>query len=242
MSNTYHNLATGSLIQNWTDIGLITTDGIWDAVPSIVGHRGDELTAATGTDPQTILADGTSTPVDVQANETNPNTFTTGGVAEFHLADPTIALNGSGTADAPFIVLHLNSVGRTNVVLNFNARDLDASTDNSIQQIAVQYRIGETGSWTNLPAGSIADATTGPSLATLVTPVSVTLPPEANNQPQLQVRIITSNAVGNDEWVGIDDIVVSSDPGPQTIRFAEDFADGGPKAKATPERRRSHSP
>ena len=226
MSSTYFNLASGSFIQNWSDTGLISTDHNWALVESIVGYRGDDLTTATGTDPQTILADGTLTPVDVQANETNPNTFTTGGVAEFEIANPTIALNGSGTADAPFIVLHLNSVGRTNVALTFNARDLDASTDNSIQQIAVQYRIGETGAWTNLPAGFIADASTGPSLASLVTPVSVTLPPEANNQPQLQLRIMTANAVGNDEWVGIDDIVVSSDPGPQSVRFAGGLADG----------------
>ena len=160
----------------------------------------------------------------MEANETNPTSFGTGGVAEFQIANRTIALNGSGTADAPFIVLHMNSVGRSNVTLSFNARDLDASADNAIQQIAVQYRIGETGSWTNVPAGFIADATTA-NAATLVTPIAITLPPAADNQPQLQVRIITANAVGNDEWVGIDDIVVASDPGAQSVRFAEELTD-----------------
>src|SRR5262249_36933321 len=63
-----------------------------------------------------------------------------------------------------------------------------------------------------VPGGYLADATTGPSLATLVTPVDVILPPDANNQAVLQIRIMTTNAVGNDEWVGIDDIVVSSNP------------------------------
>src|SRR5262245_47204283 len=117
MSTTYFNLANGSLSQNWSDISLITTDNVWDSVPSILGYRGDDLTTATGTDPQTILSDGTSTPLNVEANETNPNAFTTGGVAEFHLANPTIALNGSGTADAPFILIRLNSTSRTNVQL-----------------------------------------------------------------------------------------------------------------------------
>ena len=51
---------------------------------------------------------------------------------------------------------------------------------------------------------------TGVLAATQVTPVTVTLPAEANNQPQLQIRIITTNASGSDEWVGIDDINVSS--------------------------------
>jgi Bacterial Ig-like domain len=44
---------------------------------------------------------------------------------------------------------------------------------------------------------------TGPSLATLVTPIDVTLPTNANNQAKVQVRIMTTNAAGNDEWVGI---------------------------------------
>src|SRR6185369_6354758 len=56
--------------------------------------------------------------------------------------------------------------------------------------------------------GFVADATTGPSLATKVTPVSVTLPAAADNQPLVQVRIITTNAIGNDEWVGIDDLLI----------------------------------
>src|SRR5262245_45243295 len=115
-----------------------------------------------------------------------------------------------------------------NLVVSFNARDLDGSTDNAVQPIAVQYRVGETGAWTNLPPSGgaatdpqIADATTGPSLATLVTPITVTLPSAVNNQAQVQVRFITANAAGNDEWVGIDNIGVTSDPAPQAVRFAD---------------------
>src|ERR1700754_1086730 len=69
--------------QNWSASGLITTDDNWAGVPGIIGFRGDDLTTVTATDPQTILADGAGTPVDVIANQTNPNTQATGGVAEF---------------------------------------------------------------------------------------------------------------------------------------------------------------
>src|SRR5207244_939892 len=99
----------------------------WSGVPGIIGYRGDDLTTATGTDPRTILAVGTNTPVDVNANQTNPNTFATGGVAEFHLADPVIALNGSGTADAPFILISVNTTGKSGIRVKMNLRDLDAS-------------------------------------------------------------------------------------------------------------------
>src|SRR5262245_28832657 len=59
--------------QDWSNTGLITTDDNWAGVPGVVGFRGDDLTTVTATDPQTILADGSGTPVDVIANQTNPN-------------------------------------------------------------------------------------------------------------------------------------------------------------------------
>lgn len=211
MSNVHHSLLGGNFFQDWSNAGLITVDGNWDLVPSIIGYRGDDITSATGINPQTLLGDGTVV-VNVEANEANPNTFTTGGVAEFAITNPTIALQGSGTADAPHIVLFLNTTGVSNVIFSFNARDIDGSADNAIQPIAVQYRVGATGAWTDLPAGFVADATTG-GTATQVTAVSVTLPTAAENQAQVQVRVITSNAVGSDEWVGIDDISVTSTPG-----------------------------
>jgi len=208
MSAVYFALANNPFSQNWTDTGLISVDDNWDNVPSIVGFRGDGL---TGIDPQTILAEGTGV-VDVNANQTNPNTFTTGGVAEFEISDPVVALQGSGTAGAPFLLLYLNTTGVQNVSVNYLLRDLDGSTDNSIQPIALQYRVGTTGDFINISAGFVADASSGPSLATLTTTVSAVLPSAANNQAQVQVRIITANALGSDEWIGIDNINVSSTP------------------------------
>lgn len=202
------------LTQNWSNTGLITTNGDWSMVPGIIGYRGDNLTASTGTDPQTILLDGSATPVDVNANRNDPDTFLSGGVTEFDgIPNPVVALNGSGTADAPHLVINLNTSGTTAINVAYNLRDLDASADNSLQRFALQYRVGNSGNYTNLPGGFVADATTGPSQATLVTPVSVTLPAAAENQPLIQVRIITANADGNDEWVGIDDINITGTGG-----------------------------
>lgn len=199
--------------QDWSNIGLIVGNDDWSAVPGVTGYRGDSLTGATAADPQAIVADGNGTPVDVNANQTNPDTFTTGGVTEFHLADPVVALTGSGTADAPFLLLSLDTSGRSGITVRYDLRDLDGSTDNAVQPVALQYRVGNSGNFINVPAAFVADATEGPSLAGKVTPVSVTLPAAADNQPLLQLRIITTNAVGNDEWVGIDNIVVDGSNG-----------------------------
>ena len=84
--------------QNWANTGLITANNDWSLIPGIIGYRGDGATASTGTDPQTITADLSSTPVNVIANQSAPNTLTTGGIAEFEIADPVLALQGSGTA------------------------------------------------------------------------------------------------------------------------------------------------
>lgn len=197
--------------QNWSNTGLITTNDDWSAVPGIVGYLGDiDAGSPTAVDPRTLLADYSSvSAVDVIANQTNPDTLASGGVAEFDgISNPTIALQGSGTADAPHIIVYLNTTGQSNVKFAVNIRDIDGSADDAVQPIDVQYRVGATGSFTSVPGGYIADATTG-GTATQVTPLNLTLPAAANNQAMVQVRIMTTNAAGSDEWVGVDDINVS---------------------------------
>lgn len=206
--------------QNWTNINLITVDDNWSGVPGIIGYRGDDLTTAVGTDPRTILADGSAV-VDVIANQTNPDTLATGGVAEFEIANPVVALQGSGTADAPHIVVRVNATGRSNIVFAANIRDIDGSADDAVQQVDVQYRVGGSGNYTSVAGGYIADATTA-GTATQVTALNLTLPAAANNQAIVDIRVITTNATGSDEWVGVDDINVNGTGGtPSPSPFPE---------------------
>ena len=208
-------LAVPTFSQDWSDASLISANDDWSGVPSIIGYRGDALTAGIDTDPQTILAGDDAAPVvDVNANQTNPNTYTTGGVAEFEGVYQVVALQGSGTADAPYIKIFLNTTGMNNIHVTYNVRDIDGSADNAVQQVALHYRVGASGNFTNIPAGYIADATTGPGLAIFSTPVNVTLPSAANDQSHVELRIMTTNATGNDEWVGIDDISITANKAP----------------------------
>lgn len=210
--NTAHNLAGGNFSQDWTNTGLITANDDWSGVPSIVGFRGDALTGATGADPQTLLADDTPGVLDVNANRNDPDAFATGGATEFDgIANPAVALAGSGTADAPYLLIHLNSTGRCNLQASYNVRDLDGSADNATQQLALQYRVGGAGGYTNVGGAYVADGTTA-NAATQVTPVAVTLPVAVENAALVQLRIMTTNAGGNDEWLGIDDISITSTP------------------------------
>jgi VCBS repeat-containing protein len=205
MSKTFYKLADSNFFQDWSNTGLITANNDWSGVASIVGYRGDGL-SSSGKDPRLVTAD--SNVVNVIANQANPNTNTTGGVAEFHLADPTIALQGSGTAAAPHIVLYLDASGRQDLHFSVDLRDIDGSGDNAVQPVAVQYRIGDSGAWSNL--SYVADASTGPSQASQVTHLEIDLPAAANNQSQVEIRVLTNDAVGSDEWIGVDNISVTS--------------------------------
>lgn len=137
-------------------------------------------------------------------------------MTEFEIADSTIALKGSGTARAPFLLIHLNTTGVSGVTISYNIRDIDASARDTVSQFALQYRVGTSGNFTNLPAGYVADATEA-NTDTKITIVSAVLPAVAENQAQVQARIITTDAFDADEFVGIDDIAVFSTTTTTTI-------------------------
>jgi len=218
--------------QNWSNTGLIASDDNWDAVVGIMGYRGDGLTGSTGTDPQTLLQPDDPGVIDVNANKTDPIGFTTGGVTEFELTDPVVALAGSGTADAPYLLILINTTGMTNIQVSYDLRDLETGIDDAIQQVALHYRVGDSGNFTNIPAAYVADATIGNDVKT--THVSVTLPAAVDNAALVQLRIMTTNAVGNDEWVGVDNISITGTPaaGDTAPTVASTVpADGGTLAK-----------
>jgi hypothetical protein len=199
------------LVQSWSDTGAIAVDDDWSRVPAVVGHRGDGLTAEPGVDPRAVVADGSATPVDVSANRTDPRAVgLAAGVAEFELADPVVAIQGSATASAPHLVLSLDTRGRNAAWVRLALRDVDASAADAVQPVAVQYRVGASGDFALVPGGYAADATTGPGEAVAVTHVRTELPAAAHDRPLVQVRVITTNAAGQDEWVGVDDIEVTA--------------------------------
>ena len=166
---SYFALSGGSLTQDWSNAALITANDNWSGVPSIVGFLGQDIVTGTGADARTATGTSASaTDIDVIANQTAPNTQGSGGVAEFEITDPVVAIQGSGTADVPYLQFHLDTTGRTSVRLQANLRDIDGSADNAIQQINVQYRVGTAGAWTNVTRtapndGYFADVTTGPT-------------------------------------------------------------------------------
>ena len=178
------------------------------------GYLGQDITTATGVDPQTLLTDSTvANDVDVIANIPPDVNISNGGVGEFEVDDPVVALQPDGIADAPYLLLNLRTTGFRNIAVSYLLRDIDSSIDNAVQPVALQYRVGSSGILTNVPAGFVADATTGPLLATLVTPKNVALPA----RPRTTGRWCRSGSSPrtpsrSDEWVGVDNIQVAATP------------------------------
>jgi hypothetical protein len=215
--NVYFPLSPiNSFWQNWSNTGLIQANNDWSGAPSTIGYAAVAGGFGFGIDPQTITTDFYSNTPYIFANITNPNSTTTGsggtGLAEFEIANPVVGIRSAVSRYAPNLDIRLDTTGCTtnDIRVHYNLRDIDAGGNNSVAQFALQYRIGgAAGDYTNIPAGYVPDATTGPNLATLVTPVNAILPSDAKNQPEVHVRIITTDAVGWDEWVGIDDLNIT---------------------------------
>src|SRR5438552_5977364 len=129
--------------QGWSNTELITEDDDWSNVPGIIGYSGKGLTATLPEhpDPQTILADGSDTPVNVWANRYDPNMADDiKGVAEFDGIDnPVVALQGSNTAPAPHIVISINTIAAANINVAYNLRDIDGSDDNAMERVALEF-------------------------------------------------------------------------------------------------------
>ena len=205
---TYHDLNNSDLIENW-DTSDVTANDTWPVDASIIGYLGDISSASTtNVDPRTLTSAALGA-VDVVANQSSA-AVANGGVIDLTIGSNTMmALQGSGTADAPSLVFYLNASGRQDVTLAFDAIDIDSTADDAAQQINIQYRTSPTGEWINVPGGYFSDVSV---LGTQTTPISVTLPAGADNAATLEVRVMTTNAGGNDELIGIDNIVIGSEP------------------------------
>lgn len=222
-NSTYCDLASSSMSfgVSLATAGQITSNDNWSNVPCVEGYFGQNLTATHGVDPQTVL--GTefannqlpNTPTNVSANKGNPSAFNAGGLAEFD-SGTYLAIGLQGNVQAnPYLVFYLNATGRGQVTMNYTVQDIDGGSNNSVSMVALQYRVGTTGNFINIPEGFVADATLGGAAGATVNK-TIVLPAAVNNQPNVQVRIITTNAANSsggstpDEWIGINNVSFSS--------------------------------
>ena len=169
LNATYHDLSTGSLIENWEDTSRLSVNDDWSAVASIEGYF-IGTPNNTSLDVQTALTD-VGRVLDVNANQIS-GTFNTGGVTELQLSTPigltgngTVGMQGSGTADQEYLNLYINnSAQATPVRIRYDLIDVDSDGNTNVgarQQFALQYRLTNSGNYVNVPAAMWRRASPG---------------------------------------------------------------------------------
>ena len=207
----YFKLSDSDFFEDWSTTAARVAADDWSGAPYVVGYLGDVSSSgsvgAVPANSTTITDLGAVDALSLGSNVAATN----GGVGVFQsLADPVVALQGSGTADSPSLVVYLDATGRTGMKLTFDVRDIDSTADDTAQSFAAQYRVGDSGTWTTLAFA--ADVSAGPS-AVKTTGYTIDLPATLDGQAQIQLRFATANATGSDEWVGFDNISVTSRAG-----------------------------
>ena len=204
---------------DWSQTSQVNYLNDWSGVPGIAAYDGrDDTNTREAIDPRGMLDDtALGAQPAVLPNQLRPDGLTEAVVAEFEpgggqVDDPVLGVRAQTAFPAPFLLLLLDTTGQRLVTVSYELVDLDGSGRHSVQPVALQYRLGDSGPFTNVEAAFVADATAGPNQRGLRTPVQAQLPPEAGGQPRLQLRIITANAAGSDEWIGIDNLSVTGSP------------------------------
>jgi endonuclease/exonuclease/phosphatase family metal-dependent hydrolase len=128
----------------------------------------------------------------------------------YHLGADGIGLLASGTNPAGAVVVAINTTGISNVSVSWICKTIynQASRDNSV---ALQYRIGTSGNFTQVGTASTYASTGNANGHTSATFTEV-LPAGADNQPVVQVRWIyweSTSTSGSRDKIAVDNISIA---------------------------------
>lgn len=133
----------------------------------------------------------------------------------YYLGNDGIGLLASGTNPAGAVIVAINTSGSSNISVSWNCKTQynQSSRDNSV---ALQYRVGSTGSFTNVGTTSTYSSTgkTNGDTSPLFTEA---LPAAANNQPLVQVRWVyweSNGSSGSRDKISVDNISINGSTSP----------------------------
>src|SRR5690606_33123417 len=124
-----------------------------------------------------------------------------------------ISLLASSSQQAGAIVVEISTLGKENISVSYVAwTKLDQNSRTN--SIALQYRVGETGTWINVDSPNSSVYTTSAVGRSNGVNFNLNLPSEANDKPIVQVRWIyweSSGTSGSRDRLGIDDILITGE-------------------------------
>lgn len=201
----------------------LTLDDDWTWLPGVRGYPGADPGQSAGADPRTLLAPRLEAPPVLRANWKSLDVRLLEPFAVFELEPATagvsearLGLLAGAEHDAPFLLFLVNATGQPSPIgIQLDVIDVDGSGYDAVQPVALQFRLGTVGDFSAL-SGATAyapDVTDGPGQRGRVTTLSAQLPAGAAGQPQVQIRVLTANAEGHDELIGIDNVRITAGPG-----------------------------
>lgn len=196
-----HNLSSSDFSFTGFALGTTTT-----YPTSMQGHK---FPAERSTATLTANADGDR----VLAVSTDP--IGTGSIRN-EVANGISLLN-SGSNNIGAIVISVNSTGRSNLTVSWTAQQLSSGGSGGTDRInglRLQYRIGTTGSFTDVSSTEYLTTNTASQNAAQ-TFSSIALPSACNNEPVVHVRwvyYISSGTANGRDRIRLDDLSVSSTP------------------------------
>ena len=127
-------------------------------------------------------------------------------------SDNGIAMLASNAQKAGAVVVAINTTGKSNIKVEWTARAiyLQDSRDNSL---ALQYRLGTDGNFTDLGDASHVFTTTGKSAGDNSS-FSLTLPAALENQSLVQLRWVyleSAGTSGSRDRIALDDVTIAED-------------------------------
>ncbi|PWV47434.1 Ig-like domain-containing protein [Chitinophaga sp. S165] len=140
-------------------------------------------------------------PASDKALITGSASSTTNGVYNY---SGKLGFLNSGSVDNS-LVLALNTVGQTNVSLQYDVMTLrnpyDGTSNTRINEVTLQYRVGTTGNFTNITGIEYQSGTTQQTGSGVTTPQdsahrSLVLPAACDNQPVVQLRWVNRQISG----------------------------------------------
>ncbi|MBA2744972.1 MAG: hypothetical protein H0U44_01990, partial [Flavisolibacter sp.] len=186
----------------------------WNAVAGATAYLLDVYTMGTGSGSSTIAGwnfsfNNSSSDVADAGNTNNIGIQTVSGIGLNTISYPggptgssgvnpySISANGwDNGADTKYWQINLNATGVTGLSLS----SLQGSSNTGPAAFKIQYRVGASGTWTDVPGGTVT-ITVVPSPgnpATFFGPTDLPLPSAVDNQPNVSVRWLqTSNTAVN---------------------------------------------
>jgi len=204
------------------------------------GWQGWTLAEGTGVNPSGATAVRLTPPSADRALTANGSASSDNG--NMYNFNGKIGFLNTGSLDLS-VALAINTTGRTGIVVNYDIMTIrnpyNGTTNTRINEVILQYRVGTTGNFVNLTGteyqnNTVTQTGTGVTDPQNLMSRTITLPADANNQSEVQLRLASKQVSGGGSRpsFAIDNVLITGTALPSTNARLQTLILGGRDALA----------